>query len=348
MKRLLTTAFLIIMTIGHIALKAQTGKINYVLDNLKCKPLEMFYAELPHYQLKKLDFSEEHVSYELLRNIINRDVFAAFDLDKKYDSAAKRDAFAQTKDYQLYRKGVEELRDNILKQNFVFTPTFDIERELRDSQIRFSMVEPNPFYLRLETTDACLKNEARSEDRRFNVFTSPTLSATIVNQLKACGKVKAHMIVRLKEGGKKIIITPQKLIFSSDTDGSIIYDYTFKQSASSGSEAPSVDNTIYDNLSADERPQYPGGDAAILQFIAQNLKYPVSAMEQGVQGRVVVDFVVEKDGSMSDVRVVRSVDSALDKEAVRVVKALSKFTPGTKNGQPVRARYTLPITFRMN
>lgn len=108
------------------------------------------------------------------------------------------------------------------------------------------------------------------------------------------------------------------------------------------------DTTIYDNLSADERPQYPGGDAAILRFIAQNLKYPVTAMEQGVQGRVVVDFVVEKDGSMSNVKVVRSVDSALDKEAIRVVRGLSRFTPGTKNGQPVRARYTLPITFRMN
>ena len=347
MKRLLTTAFLLIMTLCHMALKAQTHKLNSVLDDLKCKSLEMFYAELPKYQLSTLDFSEEHVSYELLRNIINRDVFAAFDLDKKYDSAAKRNAFTQTKDYQLYRKGVEELRGNILKQNFVFAPTFDIEQELRDKQIRFSMVEPNPFYLRLETTDACLKNEAKSDDRRFNVFTSPTLSTSIVNRLKACGKVNAHMIVRLKEGGKKIIITPQKLIFSSDSDESIIYDYTFQESSSSY-EVTSVDNTIYDNLSADEQPQYPGGDAAILQIIAQKLKYPVSAMERGVQGRVVVDIVVEKDGSISEAKVVRSVDSDLDKEALRVVKSLSKFTPGTKNGHPVRARYTLPITFRMN
>ena len=70
-------------------------------------------------------------------------------------------------------------------------------------------------------------------------------------------------------------------------------------------------------------------------------------MEQGVQGKVVVQFVVERDGSVSSVKVVRSVDPALDKEAVRVVQTLPRFTPGRQNGQPVRYRYTLPITFRL-
>ena len=89
----------------------------------------------------------------------------------------------------------------------------------------------------------------------------------------------------------------------------------------------------------------PGGNKGLMTFIAQNLVYPVTAQENGVQGRVIVSFVVETDGSIINVKVARSVDPSLDREAMRVVKAMPKWTPGKKDGKPVRVKYTVPMVF---
>ena len=97
----------------------------------------------------------------------------------------------------------------------------------------------------------------------------------------------------------------------------------------------------------EQMPSFPGGPSALMQYLSSNIKYPVVAEENGVQGRVVCTFVVEKDGSITDVRVVKSVDPSLDKEAVRVVKSMPKWIPGKQNGSAVRVKYTVPVTFRL-
>ena len=97
----------------------------------------------------------------------------------------------------------------------------------------------------------------------------------------------------------------------------------------------------------EQMPSFPGGQSALLQYLSSNIKYPVVAEENGVQGRVIVTFVVEKDGSITDVRVVKSVDPSLDKEAQRVVKSMPKWIPGKQNGSAVRVKYTVPVTFRL-
>ena len=97
----------------------------------------------------------------------------------------------------------------------------------------------------------------------------------------------------------------------------------------------------------EQMPSFPGGPAALMQYLSSNIKYPVVAEENGVQGRVVCTFVVEKDGSITDVRVVKSVDPSLDKEAMRVVKSMPKWIPGKQNGSAVRVKYTVPVTFRL-
>ncbi|OPZ29966.1 MAG: transport protein TonB [Bacteroidetes bacterium ADurb.BinA174] len=98
----------------------------------------------------------------------------------------------------------------------------------------------------------------------------------------------------------------------------------------------------------ENQPQYPGGTEAMNKFINENLQYPVIAQENGIQGRVIINFIIEKDGSLSDIRVVRGVDPALDKEAVRLIGSMPKWTPGKQRGYDVRVRYTLPITFRLS
>lgn len=97
----------------------------------------------------------------------------------------------------------------------------------------------------------------------------------------------------------------------------------------------------------EQMPSFPGGAGALMQYLGSNIKYPVVAEENGVQGRVVCTFVVEKDGSITDVRVVKSVDPSLDKEAVRVVKGMPRWIPGKQNGAAVRVKYTVPVTFRL-
>ena len=97
----------------------------------------------------------------------------------------------------------------------------------------------------------------------------------------------------------------------------------------------------------EQMPQFPGGEGELLKYIATHIKYPTMAAENNIQGRVVVKFVVKKDGNVGDVVVIRGKDPDLDKEAQRVVKSLPKFIPGKMNGQSVSVWYTLPINFKL-
>ena len=99
--------------------------------------------------------------------------------------------------------------------------------------------------------------------------------------------------------------------------------------------------------SVDQMPQFPGGEQALMKYLQSHINYPPMAAENNVQGRVVVQFVVDKTGLVGEVKVVRSMDKDLDKEAVRVCKSLPKFTPGRQNGQPVSVWFTLPVTFKL-
>jgi TonB family protein len=104
-------------------------------------------------------------------------------------------------------------------------------------------------------------------------------------------------------------------------------------------------NQVY--TAVEQMPQFPGGEAELMKYISNNIKYPTMAMENNIQGRVVVQFVVTSTGKIGEVKVVRSKDPDLDKEAVRVVKSLPNFIPGKMNGQAVNVWYTLPITFKL-
>ena len=99
--------------------------------------------------------------------------------------------------------------------------------------------------------------------------------------------------------------------------------------------------------SVEQMPQFPGGEIALMKFLQSHINYPPMASENGVQGRVVVQFVVDKTGRVGEVKIVRSVDKDLDKEAARVCASLPKFTPGRQNGQAVSVWYTLPVSFKL-
>ena len=94
-------------------------------------------------------------------------------------------------------------------------------------------------------------------------------------------------------------------------------------------------------------PKFPGGDAELLKFIAKNVKYPQESQNKGEQGRVICSFVVTKDGTLTNYKVIRGISPALDQEAVRVLQMMPRWTPGTQRGEPVAVKYTVPITFKL-
>lgn len=102
---------------------------------------------------------------------------------------------------------------------------------------------------------------------------------------------------------------------------------------------------VYDVV--DEMPQYPGGMGEFLDYLIQSVRYPEDAEKQKVEGRVIACFVVETDGSISDVTIAKPVFPSLDAEAVRVLQAMPKWTPGKQNGKPVRVKYAVPVTFKL-
>ena len=129
------------------------------------------------------------------------------------------------------------------------------------------------------------------------------------------------------------------------------YVYVFKKGDndiySKKEQNESESNKIFNGDDVDQQPSFPGGTNALNTFLASNLKYPVAAVEKGIQGRVVVKFIVEKDGSISNVEVDRSVSPSLDNEAMRVVKAMPKWIPGQINGKAVKVKWSFPFTFRL-
>ena len=111
-------------------------------------------------------------------------------------------------------------------------------------------------------------------------------------------------------------------------------------------EPPKVEEEkVFDVV--EQMPSFPGGNTALMKFLNENIHYPVVAQENGVQGRVVVSFVVERDGHITDVQIARSVDPSLDKEAQRVVKSMPKWIPGKQNGSAVRVKFNVPVSFRL-
>ena len=97
----------------------------------------------------------------------------------------------------------------------------------------------------------------------------------------------------------------------------------------------------------EKAPEFPGGMVELMKFLQKNIKYPAICQKQGIQGRVAVQFVVNSDGSIVDAKVINPVNPHLDKEAVRVVNAMPKWQPGVRKDEPVRVRFTVPVTFRL-
>jgi TonB family protein len=176
-----------------------------------------------------------------------------------------------------------------------------------------------------------------------------------IEQLKALDQEEIDNITVLKNA--KEPLEEYAKAFNADTSNGILFINT-KEYVKNGKKEL-VSAVVKAKEPADESaegafdvveqmPEFPGGSIELMKFLSENIKYPEAASKAGTQGRVVAQFIVEADGSISNVKVLKNVSDEIDAEAVRVIKAMPKWKPGMQKGQPVRVKYTIPVTFRLN
>jgi len=171
-------------------------------------------------------------------------------------------------------------------------------------------------------------------------------------QLKALDKKEVDNITVMKNEGALKVYAKQ---FNADTSNGILFINT-KEYVKNGekkvvevvvkAKKPEEAEKPFDVV--EQMPEFPGGMPELMKFLQENVKYPEEAMKNGIQGRVLIQFIVEKDGSISEAKVIKKVNELLDAEALRVIGEMPKWTPGKQKGEAVRAKFTLPVTFRLS
>lgn len=159
-------------------------------------------------------------------------------------------------------------------------------------------------------------------------------------------KGKANGKINTGTAGEIVVVGYASETSTSDEQNTAVGTFTQEeQNTAVGTFTPASEDKVFDVV--EQMPQFSGGIEALLKYLAENVRYPKEAEDKCLQGRVIATFVVEKDGSISRAKVVKSVDPLLDEEALRVVNSMPNWTPGRQNGEPVAVKYTIPISFRL-
>ncbi len=189
------------------------------------------------------------------------------------------------------------------------------------------------------------EEQQRVEEQKPEVLPEEVLNTMKATELKITADAEVKEEIKSQDEMKESTTAVGTSDFDKGTDDlNVVLEHKDEVVVEEKKE-PVDDNKVFDVV--EQNPVFPGGEAALLKYVAEHIRYPAMAQENNIQGRVVVQFVVTKTGSIGQVKVVRSKDPDLDKEAVRVVKSLPKFTPGKMNGHAVNVWYTLPINFKL-
>lgn len=198
----------------------------------------------------------------------------------------------------------------------------------------------------VEEEEQIEEEQQRYEEPEPEVLPEEVLNTVKVTELAIVDddKVKAEDEIKNQDDLKETTTAFGQSDFDKGTDDRNVVRI-HKDEIVVEEKKPVEENKVF--TAVEQMPQFPGGEPALMQYIYKNIKYPPVAMENGIQGRVVVQFVVTKTGKIGEVKIARGKDPDLDKEAMRVVKSLPDFIPGKMNGQAVNVWYTLPITFKL-
>ena len=235
----------------------------------------------------------------------------------------------------------------------------------KNGKIKFTALAPNSaaigdqIRLTYTITTSNAKDFRAPQIKDFEILAGPLYSTQqstdIVKGQKDKSITYTYILQANKEGtfiiSPATIIANEKTITSNSVQIKVLptkptAQFTPPTKPKYRKEENTADNNIYETV--EQQPEFPGGITGLMNFISNNLKYPINSQEAGIQGKVIVSFVVNKDGSTSDFRIVRSVDEYLDKEALRVLSSMPKWKPGRQKGVPVRVKYTIPINFKLS
>lgn len=287
----------------------------------------------------------DETEYTHVINVIRKDVIGANSLEDELDSPLKKKHFLESDEGKSDLEFLLAERDCILNHDYFIEADFNSQFDLDKQCFSFCVENPNDYDLLIKSGDSHFDNSDC-------VFTTPIISEDLAYQIET-NKVKIFLIGNFYEKvsedySPKLILIPKKLYLAKVKDGQILYEYEFKEVEEINTSSIEDNSEIVEQSIVEEQPQYPGGDMAILKDLFSNFVYPTIAQEQGIQGRVSIKFVIEKDGSIGETKVEESLSPECDKAAISAIKKLKKFVPGKQNGKPVRVWYRLPIRFRLS
>ena len=287
----------------------------------------------------------DETEYTHVINVIRKDVIGANSLEYELDSPLKKKHFLESDEGKSDLEFLLAERDCILNHDYFIEADFNSQFDLDKQCFSFCVENPNDYDLLIKSGDSHFDNSDC-------VFTTPIISEDLAYQIET-NKVKIFLIGNFYEEvsedySPKLILIPKKLYLAKIKDGQILYEYEFKEVEDINTSSIEDNSEIVDHSLVEEQPQYPGGDIVIFNDIFSNLVYPTIAQKQELQGTVIIRFVVEKDGSIGETKVEKSLSPECDKAAVSAIKKLKKFAPAKQNGMPIRVWYRLPVRFRLS
>lgn len=334
----------------HLITDSQLTPIETLMFEADFCQMDREYILVPIYGT---EFNEDgtmptdEYSIQDVKRILKLDVIGRYNLQNKYDSPLKLKRFKESEEYENMKADLEAEKKFILDHTYYAIFDFSSQYNLTDQSF------PIPLFTSyVDYTYVANGVVIRTTDSNFSEgkFTAPIFDEDLAYQIETND---TQLVVFVKFTGNwdnngDLICEPSKVYITNKKTGILYYKYTPRNSTDSDgspSDESSEDEQIL--TVAETMPEFPGGDAAFFNFVARNLRYPVVAQENNVQGRVVISFVVDKSGKAINPKIEKSVSPECDKEAKRIINIMPRWKPGTANGQPVNVRYRTSITFRM-
>ena len=353
------TFFLLIICalFPSICLYAQHNYLFFPIRSAKLNLLEQRLAEadfceitsgqvrIPNYHTEFLADEYpplEEVTPAMLYHILNKDVVEVFSLAEIYPTPLQMKRFKESAEYRDYQKMLDDDVEKLKKQLFYAVFNIETPYDLNTQSFIIEDIAYEEENFKIADNMYLMSNDPNiiqhnfyalvpNEDIAYNVETHP------------CCFVIFLRISELNTKTGHILLQPQHGLIANRETGHIYWEYKFQNKPQATRSETASETTSVIEVPA----SFPGGEAALLSYIGQHIRYPAIAMENGIQGTVVVQFTIDEEGKASKATIIRSLIKECDQEAIRVVLSLPPFKPATKNGKPVATRYTLPLRFSM-
>ncbi len=297
-----------------------------------------------------------------LYSLLNKDVLEYYNwLKEEYNTPLKVKRYKESADYKYQVSEIQQEANCALGTTYYLIRSISSDENYNLDSRSFTIQLPNALHgydLYLKREDCHFKTfdfrtTSIDEDLAYKIETNP---CNIYIFVRLTGETRIHGV------SKQSICEPTKVIIANNDSGEIYYEYDPQkkplQTPPNKETETSENKSKTDNTNTTERvhvvsetmPEFPGGQYALFKFISKNLNYPKDAKKKGIQGKVMVQFIVEKDGTIGNIRIYKGISPELDKEAIRVfsLPTMPKWKPGTSDGVAVRVRYSVPIIFKLD